>query len=135
MVAKKLKVIEIKRSEYTAFKKRAEDLYLGMVNAERAALWSTVGLTAVHCAISMSDALTVHYLGKRSSGDDHFQAKDLLGRIPVETARNYLVALSKIIAKKNAVASDGREFTRNEAIDIFKQAERFYQWGIKNLPS
>ena len=134
MAAKKLKIIEMKRSDYTTFKKRAEDFYLGMVNAERAALWNTVGITAVHCAISMSDALTVHYLGKRSSGDDHFQAKDLLGRIAVETARNYAIALSKIIAKKNAVAYDGRAFTRSEAIDVFKQAERFYQWGVKNLP-
>jgi len=39
----------------------------------------------------------------------------------------------RIIAKKNVVAYENREFRESEASDIFKQTERFYRWAFEYL--
>ena len=134
MTAKSLKIVSVKRSDYVAYYNRAKDFYEGMMNASDNSLWNTLGLTAVHCAISLTDALTVYFSGSRSSGEDHQQAAELLKRIPVEHAEPYSRKLKLIIAKKNAVAYDEREFYKSEAREILKQVARFYSWGIDVLP-
>ena len=134
MTAKALKVITIKRSDYIAYYNRSKDFYEGMMNAERNNLWNTLGLTGVHCVISLTDALTVYFSGHRSSGEDHQQAAELLKRIRIEQADLYARKLKLIIAKKNAIAYDEREFYKSEAQEILKQVSRFYSWGIAALP-
>ena len=134
MTAKGLKVVNVKRSDYVAYYNRAKDFYEGMINAEKSSLWNTLGLTAVHCVISLTDALTVYFSGIRSSGEDHQQAAELLKRIPVENSDQYSRRFRLIIAKKNAIAYDEREFYKSEAREILKQVIRFYGWGIGILP-
>ena len=57
-----------------------------------------------------------------------------LKKIPVEHADQYSRKLKLIIAKKNAIAYDEREFYKSEAQEILKQVIRFYGWGIGALP-
>ena len=134
MTAKHLKILNVKRSDYVSYYNRAKDFYEGMVDAEKNSLWNTLGLTAVHCAISLTDALTVYFLGSRSSGEDHQQAADLLKKIPAENAPQYSHKLKLIIAKKNAIAYDEREFYKKESQEIFKQTIRYYAWGMAQFP-
>ena len=41
----------------------------------------------------------------------------------------------RIIAKKNAIAYEGRAFRETEAHEVLKQAQRFYDWGASKLPA
>ena len=46
----------------------------------------------------------------------------------------YANVYGRIVAKKNAITYERRKFTEKEALEIAKQAERFYQWGLSKLP-
>ena len=134
MSAKILKAISVNQSEYRSHLNKAGDFYEGMKLSENKALCHSTGLNAVHCAISLSDALTIYYLSQRFSGDDHRQASELLSRIPVEGVGQQAHSFKKIIAKKHMIAYEEREFRKGEAGEIAQQIERFYRWGVSVLP-
>ena len=133
MTAKSVKTVYVPQSGYMGFKNKANDFYKVMKLSLDAGLWNGVGLNAVHCVISLSDALTVYFLNKRFSGDDHRRASELLAQLPGDGVRPYANAFDKIISKKHMVAYEEREFRQSEAMEIAKQAERFFQWGINQL--
>ncbi|MBU4304791.1 MAG: hypothetical protein KJ893_04095 [Candidatus Omnitrophica bacterium] len=132
--AKKLKTVDVEKNDYKIFLKKAKDFYEVMLNARDTEKWTAVGLNAVHCVISCCDAMLTFHLGIRSSGEDHMQAVDLLMRLPSNVEDGEAAAFKRIIAKKNLIAYECREFRQAEAIDISKLAERFYRWTTSKLP-
>ena len=134
MTPKKIKTTAVNRGDYIIFLKKAKDFYEITQKASDSELWAAVGLNAVHCAISCCDALLASYLGIRSVSDDHMDAVELLMRIPQVKSSGEANTYKRIIAKKNLIAYDCREFRQPEALDISKQAERFYNWTLSSLP-
>ncbi|MBM3255415.1 MAG: hypothetical protein FJZ08_03865 [Candidatus Omnitrophica bacterium] len=135
MTPKKLKTRAVEKSSFRIYLEKAKDFYDTMLRAKDTGKWTAVGLNAVHCAISCCDAMLVFHLGIRSIGEDHIQAADLLARIPQEGISSEIIALKRIIAKKNLIAYECREFRQTEAIDILKLTERFYNWVFSSLPT
>lgn len=134
MTAKKAKTVNVGKNEYRVFLKKAKDFYEIMLNARDTGNWTAVGLNAVHCAISCSDAILTFHLGIRSTGEDHLQAADLLLRLPREIEEGETNTFKRVIAKKNLIAYECREFRQPEAVDILKLAERLYRWAAAKLP-
>ncbi len=130
---KYLKTRAVDQGQYTIYWNKAEEFYEMMQHAFKNRMWTAVGLNAVHCVISSCDALSVKFQGLRSSGEDHMQTVDLLTRIPVAGVEKQVASIRRIIAKKNAIAYDNREFRESDAAEIFKQVERFYQWVFEYL--
>ena len=135
MTPKKLKTRTIEKGDYKIYLNKAGDFYDTMFKAKEAGKWAAVGLNAVHCAISCCDAILVFHLGIRSIDEDHTRVVNLLGRLPQSGLTSEIATFKRIIAKKNLIAYENREFHQTEAIDILKQTERFYHWVISNLPS
>ena len=134
MTAKHIKVREVERSKYTIYLNRAQQLYAMAREAEKKEFWAALGVNAVHCAISLNDAITVYCLGKRNASEDHATAAELLYKVELDGADNQSKNFSRIIAKKNAIEYEERDFRHNDALDILKQLDRFYQWGTSKLP-
>ena len=134
MSAKFIKTEQVAKTNYKDFKLKAKDFYQGIEIAQDAGLWHTMGAASVHATISIGDALTTHYLGVRSTAEDHRLAKDILLRIQIDDIEQYANVYGRIVAKKNAITYERREFTQKEASEIAKQAQRFYDWAIKRLP-
>lgn len=134
MSAKSLSAVTVNQSEYKSHLNKSIDFLKGMELLEDQGLWHSTGLNAVHCVISLSDALTVYHLSKRFSGDDHRQASELLSQIQVEEIKQYTNTFSRIISKKHMIAYEEREFRQSEAKEIAKQTERFFHWGLNQLP-
>lgn len=130
---KQLKTRVVDQGEYVVYWNKAEEFYETMQHAFKNRMWAAVGLNAVHCVISSCDALLVKSQGLRSSGEDHMQTVDLLARVPVAGVEKQVASVRRIIAKKNAIAYDNREFRESDATEIFKQAERFYLWAFEYL--
>lgn len=130
---KHLKTWAVNQNEYVVYWNKAEEFYETMQHAFKNRMWTAVGLNAVHCVISSCDALLVKSQGLRSSGEDHMQTVELLARVPVAGVEKQVASVRRIIAKKNAIAYDNREFRESDASDIFKQAERFYLWAFGYL--
>lgn len=134
MTPKKVKTIAVNKSDYKIYLKKASDFFEMMQKSQDSETWTAVGLSAVHCAISCSDALLTFHLGVRSGSEDHRQVLDVLTRIPKIGINSEVNTFKRIIAKKSIIAYECREFRRSEAIDIAKLAKRFYKWVTSNLP-
>ncbi|OIO79225.1 MAG: hypothetical protein AUJ89_05135 [Candidatus Omnitrophica bacterium CG1_02_43_210] len=129
MTAKKIKTVEADRAQYINYQKKAEEFYMAMLQAEKSGHWNAVGLNAVHCAISMADALLVKFAGIRSISNDHMVVVEVIKQnLDVRDMQNKLNSLLRVLAKKSLIEYDSVPFSKNDASDIAKQAERFYLW-------
>ena len=133
---KKFAVRKTNGVRYRTYLKKAKEFYQTMYQAEKAQNWTAVGLNGVHCVISLIDAILVKYAGIRSSSEEHTRVVELL----TYSVGNRLMDITKkaqtakrIIAKKNLIAYENREFIKGEALDMIKQVKRFYDWAISNL--
>ena len=135
MTPKKIKSIAVEKSDYKVFLKKAKDFYEIMLTARDTENWTATGLNAVHCAISSCDAVLTFHLGIRSISDDHMEAVELLLRLPSSVESEEAGAYKRIVAKKNLIAYENRDFRQVEAIEIAKLAERFYEWAASKLPA
>jgi len=134
MTPRKLKTQAVEKNDYQIYLKKAKDFHEIMLKAKDTQNWTATGLNAVHCAISSCDALLVFHMGIRSIGEDHMDTADLLLRLPKEIVQDEVATFKRILAKKNAIAYENREFRQQEALEILKLAERFYVWALSNLP-
>lgn len=134
MTPKKIKIVEVDRSQYLNYQKKADEFYRAMLHSEKSEFWNAVGLNAVHCAISIADALLVKLRGVRSISSDHMVAVDLLRQgLNISGVEDKIKTLHRILAKKSLIEYDSVVFTKNDAADIMKQAERFYLWAREEL--
>lgn len=130
---KHLKTRAVSQGEYVVYWNKAEEFYDTMRHAYKNRMWTSVGLNAVHCVISSCDAVLVKSQGIRAAGDDHTQAAELLGHSPIDGIEKQTTTVRRIIAKKNVIAYEDREFRESDVSDIFKQTERFYKWAFEYL--
>jgi len=113
---------------------KAKEFFESMQDSFKTRKWNTVGLTAVHCVISLSDALLAHQAGIRNTSQDHRSIAQLLRKyIKHNETIKQEKHLTMIIAKKNLIAYEGREFTEKDAIEIMKHTERFFDWAKQIL--
>lgn len=134
MTSRKSKIVDVDKSQYLNYLKKAEEFYISMVKAEKSEHWNAVGLNAVHCAISISDALLVKFSGIRSIETDHMLVVDIIKQnLKLKDIDEKVGTLRRILAKKSLIEYDNKVFTKRDAIDIMKQAERFYLWGKGEL--
>jgi len=133
MTPKRIKIITHNQSDYKGYMENAVLFYQMMKQGELIKN-PKLGLNAVHAAISMNDALTIYNMQNRYSGDDHTGAPELLESSSLEGAKEQATNLKRILAKKHAVAYEGRGFRMAEALEVLKQVERFYNWGLSKLP-
>lgn len=134
MTAKKRKIVNVEKNDYKIFLNKANNFYEIMLKARDSENWTAVGLNAVHCAISCGDAMLTFHLGIRSAGEDHMQAVELLMQLPSANEEGVVNTFKRVIAKKNLIAYENREFRQAEALEILKLTERLYRWTTSKLP-
>src|SRR3989338_11700872 len=127
MTAKKYKILAVDKSAYSNYLQKAEEFYKAMLFAEKSEYWNAVGLNAVHCAISISDALLVKFGGIRSIDSDHMSAVDIMKQnLNLKDIDIKLASLRRILSRKTIVEYDNTVFSKNDAMETMKQSERFY---------
>ena len=95
--------------------------------------WNGVGLNAVHCSISISDALLAK-AGIRNTSANHREAVKLLTQqFPGKETQDKVKHLKKVIDYKNLVEYEGRLFTQKESDTIILHTERFFTWVEEKL--
>jgi HEPN domain-containing protein len=123
------------KEDYAGYLKKAADFNLAMHASFTAGNWNSVGLEAVHCAISGNDAVLSFFSGERSKRQDHKEAVSLLLKaVGTDEAKSAAEHLRKVISLKNLIEYEGRSFTKAEAESIIKHVDRFYEWAKSILP-
>ena len=110
----------VSESDYTVYLKKAKEFYQTMYQAEKSENWNAVGLNGVHCVISLIDTLLVRHVGIRSAADDHMAVVDLLTSRAAEKIKELAQksqTARRVIAKKNLVEYDNRDFNINYSLD------------------
>lgn len=123
------------KSDHIEYMKKAADFFKAMHSSFSAGNWNSVGLEAVHCAISGNDAVLSFFTGERSRRQDHKEAVALLIRaVGTEESKKAAEHLRKVLSLKNLVEYEGRSFTKAEAESTAKHVDRFYEWAKSILP-
>jgi len=136
MSAKYYKTKDINQADYLIYFNKAKEFYRTMYQAEKAEDWNAVGLNGVHCIISLIDALLVKYSGIRSSEEEHMKVIDLLNSSLSNQVKDIVQksqAAKRILAKKNLIEYENRNFIKAEALEMIKQVQRFYEWALDKL--
>jgi glycine/serine hydroxymethyltransferase len=134
MTPKKHDIIELDKSQYLNYHKKAEEFYKAMLQAEKSEYWNAVGLNAVHCAISISDALLVKFRGIRSISKNHMIVVDIIKQsLNLKDINSKISTLRRILSKKSLIEYDSTVFTKSDAQDIMKQTDRLYLWAREEL--
>jgi len=135
MPPKKIRTRAVERSKYVIYLKKAQDFYRTMQLALGEENWNSVGLAAVHCAISATDAILAYAGGLRCASPDHSDAIRLLrDTITTPEAHQKSKHLSTVISMKNLIEYEARNFSQKEAEEIAKQTERYFDWIKSVLP-
>lgn len=135
MNPKKLKIQKLEKDKYRIYQKKALDFYTAMQAALVAGNWNSVGLEAVHCSISVTDAILCYSAGVRALTSNHQEAADvLLQHITTRGVKESAKRLRSIIARKNLIEYEARSFTKKEALAIAKDVERYFDWAKSMLP-
>jgi len=129
MTKKKADYTVVENGKYQIFLDRANAFFKEMFSAYSDDNWYSVGLEAVHCAISISDAILAKKFGIRCMSKDHRDIIALLEERLGEKAKEQTATLSRIINMKNKVEYDDRIFTPKEAEEIFMRTERYFKWA------
>ena len=134
--ARRYKTKAVNKSDYIVFLKKAKEFYQTMYQAEKAENWNAVGLTGVHCVISLIDALLIRHAGMRSIEEGHMAVVDLVNSTlsdKIQDIDKKSQTARRVIAKKNVVAYEDRDFLKGEALDLLKQVQRFYDWALSHI--
>ncbi|HDP69597.1 MAG TPA: HEPN domain-containing protein [Actinobacteria bacterium] len=134
-MTKKDKTRTTEKDNYLNYLKKAQEFFQTMQTAYESGNWNSVGLEAVHCVISVNDALLVFFGGIRSVSSNHVDAVRLLSEIiDTDEARKNSNHLRRVIAKKNIIEYENRLFTKREAEGVMLHTERFLNWATSMLP-
>ncbi|MBL7071441.1 MAG: hypothetical protein ISS26_04645 [Candidatus Omnitrophica bacterium] len=134
--ARHFKTKSVDKSDYSIYLGKAKEFYQTMYQAEKAENWNAVGLNGVHCVISLIDSLLAKHAGIRSTEEEHMKVIDLLNSSIASMIKDVAQksqAARRVIAKKNLIEYENRDFKQNEALDLIKQVQRFYDWAIEYI--
>jgi len=96
-------------------------------------LWTPLGREAVFTCINMADALLARHKQLRNMSKDHMSILKIMALLPMKDALNQINRLRKVIAIKNLVDYENKNFSKKQEEDVMKNAERFYNWGKEYL--
>lgn len=134
MNPKRLRFQEVDKTSYRVYFRKASSFHDAMKSAYDSENWNAVGLGAVHCVISAADALLCKKAGLRVVADNHMDLADALAKsIIAPGVEENKKRVSKVIAKKNLIEYEAREFRRRDAEAIMIDADRFFTWAKEHL--
>ena len=134
MVAKKVRTKQVDRAKYKNYLKKADEFFESMNTNYAKGLWNACASDAVHCAISVADALLVWMLQIRSTSDKHEDIIFLVSSIPHPSSEKQTKHLAALLGEKSDVEYSVKLFRKNQAESLVKHANRFYQWAKEILP-
>ncbi|MBI5036520.1 HEPN domain-containing protein [Candidatus Micrarchaeota archaeon] len=127
--------VNVEKHRFAAYIKKADEFFQSLKEAVQAGRWEAAGLAAIHCVISSSDALTTYHLQQRSASERHQDAAQLLKRLPLPGGlQDKIKQFIDVLEMKNQVEYDAVPTSEKDALQMAKQAERFYSWAKANLP-
>ena len=97
---------------------------------------TSIGLLAIHSAISLNDAILTGITGERSKSEDHFSAVRELERVcnqlKVEKMQG-IHHLSSLLTQKSHIAYGDERVADSDVQSAINKAERFANWAYTHF--
>jgi len=123
-----MKTRNVDKHKYKNYLIKAEEFFDMMNESFAKRKFNATILSAVHCAISSADALTVFYKGVRHAGERHEDVISLLNTLGLPEMQNKNRQLLTLLHIKNSTEYEEKLMTETNAHDSIKNAGRFYKW-------
>lgn len=97
---------------------------------------TSIGLLAVHGAISLNDAILAGITGGRSKAEDHSEAARELERICTELKieeKQGIRHFSTLLARKTHIAYGDQRIDDDYVKSVVERAERFVNWAYNHF--
>ncbi|MBI4374024.1 MAG: HEPN domain-containing protein [Deltaproteobacteria bacterium] len=135
-MAIKRSTTEVPKEKFREYRNKAKQFYEVMLQCLQQNDWDAVILNGVHASISLSDAVTVFLIGKRSTGKSHQEAAYLLSQAvgQEEEGRRQANRLAQILNWKHNAEYEPTRTSEREARDFEKIVTRFIQWARSRIP-
>jgi hypothetical protein len=117
-----LRVETLPKSRASVYVRRAEKLLETMEWAEGEGNADGLATNAIQAAISLGDAFTVWFLGRRSRAQDHHEVLLLIRQCKVPAAREVSDLLQGILSRKTEVEYQSRQVQTRDARQLAAQA-------------
>ena len=97
-----MKTRNVDKYKYTNYLKKSEEFFQSMNNSFNQKHYNAAVVSAIHCAISAADALTVFYKGIRHSGERHEEVVSLLNSLEIGQTEVKTRQLLRLLRLKNS---------------------------------
>lgn len=125
----------VNRQKFKNYLKKADQFYIAMNLSYENKIWNACVVNAIHCTISLADALTVFYLGFRYAGTKHHDVIQLLQKLELDKKdlNKKIQQISTLISIKTLAEYEDRLMTEKDAANAKKICERIYYWVHEKL--
>lgn len=131
---RKIKQRVVQPHEWKLYQNKAEKFYRLAQDALRSENWDGAALAAVHLAITAVDALLARIAGIRAASESHMDVCHLLAQHSKHPeTEHYSKNLRELLGQKNTIEYESEPFTKDEAEDCFKKAERIFRWVASQI--
>lgn len=117
---------------------KADHFLQGMrlLSGDFGAYRTSIGLLAIHSAISLNDAIRAGVTGQSSKSEDHSSAARELERICSELKVEKMPGLrhlSSLLSRKSDIAYGDQRIDDNDVKSVMDRAERFANWAYTHF--
>lgn len=124
------------KSTYTNYLRKAEEFLKTMKDSVLQKNYDSTALNGIHAVISSIDAILVFRFGVVNASQNHEDAvKLLIELVSDEETKNQAKHALAVIKQKNIVEYLDTLTTENQAREIVKHTDRFFNWIKSKLPS
>lgn len=132
---KKSRIKEVPKSDHHGYLKAAREYVEGAKDHYAKERYIATCGDCVHGMIAASDALTVFFLGRKSAGQNHLDALNLLRQVAPgdEVLSQQIPRFQRVLGLKNAAEYDGGKVNQRDAESALRDAQRFLEFVIKRV--
>ena len=112
---------------------RSKELSNAMHHCLSTKEYNSAMVNAIHCAISATDAVCVHFLGLRPAGESHMEALAILSTIEGEDVKNACRQLKRLLEVKSAAEYGEYLFNESDAGNAVRDAERVLSFAKSKI--
>jgi hypothetical protein len=132
---KKTRTKEVPKSDHHGYLKTAKEYIEGAKDHYAKERFIATCGDCVHGMIAASDSLTIFFLGRKSAGQNHMDAINLLRQVAPndEDLSRQMTRFQRVLGLKNAAEYDGGKVDQRDAESALRDAQRFFDFVVNRL--
>lgn len=105
----------VPKAEAPRYLSKAQEFQRGATRLLEAGERNAAGVLAVHAGITAADAITIHFMGLRSSGQRHLDVLALIAQTTHPRKATFQRQLNELLGEKKSVEYEGRLISVGDA--------------------